>query len=71
MQNVTEPSQKNRIESIDILRGIIMLIMALDHVRDFFHNVDPQMDPTNMATTTPIFFFTRWITHFLRRHLFF
>ena len=53
-----------RIESIDILRGIVMVIMALDHVRDYFHvgaNID---NPLNLATTTPILFFTRWITHF-------
>lgn len=55
---------KQRIQSIDILRGVIMLIMALDHVRDFFHMGGPLADPTNMITTTPILFFTRWITHF-------
>jgi len=54
--------ERHRIESIDILRGLIMLIMALDHVRDYFHMGQP--DPTNLATTTPILFFTRWITHF-------
>ncbi len=58
------PPQKHRIESIDILRGLIMLIMALDHVRDFFHPAIAANDPTNLATTTPILFFTRWITHF-------
>ncbi len=58
------PSPKHRIESIDILRGLIMLIMALDHVRDFFHPAIAANDPTNLATTTPILFFTRWITHF-------
>jgi len=41
-----------------------MLIMALDHIRDFFHQAGPLSNPTNMATTTPILFFTRWITHF-------
>jgi len=64
MPNPYEPSGKQRISSIDILRGVIMLIMALDHTRDFFHNAGPNSDPTNMATTTPILFFTRWITHF-------
>src|SRR3954470_17938494 len=50
-----------RIESVDLLRGGIMIIMALDHVRDYvFHAVDP----TNMQTTFPALFFTRWITHF-------
>ena len=52
---------KFRVNSIDILRGLVMIIMALDHTRDFFH---VQSDPTNLATTTPILFFTRWITHF-------
>ena len=55
---------KKRVQSIDILRGIVMIIMALDHVRDFFHNDAFQNDPLNPATTTPILYFTRWITHF-------
>lgn len=51
-----------RLISIDLLRGLIMVIMALDHVRDFFfrHGVDP----TDLKETTPGLFFTRWITHF-------
>lgn len=53
-----------RIQSIDVLRGAIMLIMALDHTRDFFHIDGMTGDPTNMETTTPTLFFTRWITHF-------
>lgn len=53
---------KHRIESIDILRGAIMLIMAIDHTRDFFHMGHPE--PTDLAVTTPFLFFTRWITHF-------
>jgi uncharacterized membrane protein len=64
MPNLYEPSGKQRIQSIDILRGAIMLIMAIDHCRDFFHNAGAFSDPTNMTTTTPFFFFTRWITHF-------
>jgi uncharacterized membrane protein len=62
---------RNRVQSIDVLRGIVMVIMALDHVRDFFFKADVSsggaslaMDPTNLATTTPWLFFTRWITHF-------
>ena len=55
---------RQRIQSIDILRGIIMVIMALDHTRDFFHVAAMTDQPTNMATTTPALFFTRWITHF-------
>src|SRR3569833_2069398 len=53
---------KQRIHSIDIIRGLIMVIMTLDHVRDFLHTPGPS--PLNMQTTTVILFFTRWITHF-------
>lgn len=53
-----------RILSIDILRGAVMLIMAIDHVRDYFHVHGWDQNPTDMATTTPFLFFTRWITHF-------
>ncbi len=55
---------KKRIDSIDMLRGIIMIIMALDHARDFFHIAASTSDPTDPATTTPFLFFTRWITHY-------
>lgn len=51
-----------RIRSVDILRGVIMVIMALDHVRDFYTNVP--FDPLDLDKTGPILFFTRWITHF-------
>lgn len=57
-------TSKKRIESIDILRGIAMVIMALDHVRDYVHVTANTDDPLNFATTTPFLYFTRWITHF-------
>ena len=53
-----------RIDSIDLLRGLVMIIMALDHTRDFFHKDGMSGDPLNLATTTPFLYFTRWITHF-------
>ncbi|MEO6456141.1 MAG: heparan-alpha-glucosaminide N-acetyltransferase domain-containing protein, partial [Ginsengibacter sp.] len=49
--------------SIDLLRGFIMIVMALDHTRDFFHTTAWTQDPLNLATTTPFLYFTRWITH--------
>jgi uncharacterized membrane protein len=63
MQSTINTSQK-RIQSIDILRGIVMVIMALDHVRDYFHIASNTDNPLNLATTTLLLFFTRWITHF-------
>ena len=50
-----------RVESIDLVRGLIIILMALDHVRDFFGDLAVQ--PTNLAVTTAPLFFTRWITH--------
>lgn len=55
-------TKRVRIESIDVVRGVIMILMALDHVRDFFGNSG--FNPTDPATTTIPLFFTRWITHF-------
>ena len=54
-----------RIQSIDLLRGLVMIIMALDHTRDFFH-LDRSIgnDPLDFQTTSPVLFMTRWITHY-------
>ena len=62
--SVEAPPVRARIDSIDIMRGLIMVIMALDHIRDYFHNQSQLFDPTNLARTDAFLFFTRWITHF-------
>lgn len=59
------PPASPRLESIDLLRGVVMALMALDHTRDFFHNgVVQEIDPLNEATGSIALFFTRWITHY-------
>jgi uncharacterized membrane protein len=55
---------KPRIESIDLLKGIVIAIMAVDHVRDYFHYSSYFFDPTDPALTTVPLFFTRFITNF-------
>src|SRR6478736_5594418 len=53
-----------RISSIDFLRGLVIIIMALDHVRDYVHADSMIIDPADLTKTTTALFFTRWITHF-------
>ena len=54
------PSASRRLESVDLLRGLVMVLMALDHTRDFFGTAD---NPTDVAHASAALFFTRWITH--------
>jgi uncharacterized membrane protein len=53
-----------RIQSVDALRGAIMMLMAIDHIRDYLARSAQQFLPTDLTRTTPAIFFTRWITHF-------
>jgi uncharacterized membrane protein len=56
--------KRSRIESIDLLRGIVMIVMALDHVRDYFHRNAFLYSPTDLNKTSGFLFFTRFITHY-------
>ncbi len=53
---------RERLDSIDLLRGLVMVIMAIDHVRDYFTNV--RFDPLDLSQTTVPLALTRLITHF-------
>src|SRR5690348_15430990 len=61
MTPAPEPAA-TRARSIDLLRGTVMVLMVLDHARDFFVGIGHS--PTDLSTTTIALFFTRWITHF-------
>lgn len=52
-----------RVFSIDFARGVVMIIMALDHVRDMMHINSVTQSPTDLSTTSAALFFTRWITY--------
>lgn len=56
-----EPITRARSESIDALRGFVMVLMALDHARDFF--TTSGINPTDLAFVSAPLFITRWLTH--------
>jgi uncharacterized membrane protein len=65
--NTIQPNEsatpvRARVESVDLLRGLIMILMALDHTRDFFGI--PGQNPVDLTSATAALFFTRWVTHF-------
>jgi uncharacterized membrane protein len=63
MQANARIERKSRITSVDALRGFVMIIMALDHTREFFHAGAMSFQPEDLTRTTAVLFFTRWITH--------
>ena len=58
------PAESRRVASVDALRGLVMVVMALDHTRDYFHSSAILFDPEDLARTSAALFFTRWVTHF-------
>ena len=59
----TGATSSARLTSIDAARGLVMVIMALDHVRDLLHHDAMLAQPTDLRSTTILLFFTRWVTH--------
>lgn len=59
---VVSAAPRGRLASIDIVRGAIMVLMALDHVRDFVTEL--RFPPENLAVGSTALFATRWFTHF-------
>lgn len=53
-----------RIDSLDILKGTIIVLMSLDHFRDYFHQEAFFFSPTDPEKTNSVTFFLRWITHY-------
>lgn len=60
---MASPGKPDRLESVDLVRGLVMIVMALDHVRDFFSDKIFE-DPTDLTKSTTGIFLTRWITHY-------
>lgn len=52
-----------RLDAIDLLRGLVIVLMVLDHVRDYVHSQAWVFSATDLTQTTPLLFMTRWVTH--------
>jgi len=61
---IARADSQSRIQTVDALRGAIIVIMAIDHVRDFISSAAMRFSPTDLTQTTAAIFLTRWITHF-------
>jgi uncharacterized membrane protein len=55
-------SPARRVDAVDVLRGAVMVLMVLDHTRDYFGNA--AINPTDLSLASPALFLTRWVTHF-------
>ncbi len=63
VQSASAPDSGRRIPEIDMMRGLVIVLMALDHVRDYFYAGAFRFDPLDPAQTTPLLYATRWVTH--------
>jgi uncharacterized membrane protein len=66
---VAPEATAGRLVSVDILRGVVMVVMALDHTRDYFTHL--RFEPETLSQTYYALFFTRWMTHFCAPLFFF
>jgi uncharacterized membrane protein len=60
--STSERDTSSRYDAVDLLRGLVMVLMVIDHTRDFFG--DGTVNPTDLSKVTPALFLTRWVTHF-------
>lgn len=63
-RTTAQPIPAARLRSVDLLRGLVIVLMVLDHVREFFHSSGHAFNPLDPARTTPLLYATRWVTHF-------